>query len=95
MIHSPSHPGWLLAEELQERKITISKAAADLGVSRQSLSRIINGAQPITPEMAARLGHYFGGAASLWVRMQAQHDLSVAIEALESELQNMPVASAS
>jgi plasmid maintenance system antidote protein VapI len=42
--------------------------------------------------MAARLGHYFGGAASLWVRMQAQHDLWVAMEALEPELQNMPVA---
>jgi addiction module HigA family antidote len=94
MIHSPSHPGWLLAEELQERKITISKAASDLGVSRQSLSRIINGAQPITPEMAARLGHYFGSAASLWVRMQAQHDLWVAIEQLEPELENMPVAAA-
>ena len=94
MIHSPSHPGWLLAEELQERKITISKAANDLGVSRQSVSRIINGVQPITPEMAARLGHYFGGAASLWVRMQAQHDLWVAMEALEPELENMPVAAA-
>ena len=94
MIHSPSHPGWLLAEELRERKITISKAANDLGVSRQSLSRIINGAQPVTPEMAARLGHYLGGGASLWVRMQAQHDLWVATEELEPELQGMPIAAA-
>jgi addiction module HigA family antidote len=68
--------------------------ANDLGVSRESLSRIINGAQPITPQMAARPGNYFGGAASLWVRMQAQHDLWVAMEALESELQNMPVTEA-
>jgi len=92
MIHSPNHPGWLLGEELRERRISISKAAQDLSVSRQTLSRIINGAQPVTAEMAAKLGRYFGGGASLWVRMQAQHDLWVAQEELAGELRDIPIA---
>ena len=92
MIHSPGHPGWLLEEELRERRISISKAARDLSVSRQTLSRIINGSQPVSAGMAAKLGRYFGGGASLWVRMQAQHDLWVAQEALAGELRNIPIA---
>lgn len=92
MIHSPKHPGWLLAEELETRSINVSRAADDLDVSRQTISRIIHGSQPITAEMAAKLGHYFGGAASLWIRMQAQHDLWNAQQNLASKLKRMPVA---
>jgi addiction module HigA family antidote len=92
MIHSPGHPGWLLGEELRERRISISKAAQDLSVSRQTLSRIINGAQPVTAETAAKLGRYFGGGASVWVRMQAQHELWVAQEELAGELRDIPIA---
>ena len=42
MLHSPGHPGWLLAEELETRKISASRAARDLGVSRQTISRVIS-----------------------------------------------------
>ena len=94
MIHSPGHPGWLLAEELAIRKITVSGAARDLGVSRQTMSRIIHEKQPVTPELGAKLGHYFSGGASLWVRMQAQHDLWHAQRRLAAELEEMPVAPA-
>ena len=93
-MHSPPHPGPILAAELDERKISISQAARDLGVSRQTISRIINEAQPITPEMAAKVGHYFGGDAGLWARMQANHDLWNALETLAPELENIPVAAA-
>lgn len=92
MIHSPSHPGWLLAEELESRRITVSRVAEDLGVSRQTVSRIIHQKQPITAELGAKLGHYFGGGASLWVRMQAQHDLWNAQQRLAPKLEAMPVA---
>ncbi len=92
MIHSPGHPGWLLAEELETRGISVSRAAKDLGVSRQTISRIIHGAQPVTAEMAAKLGHYFGGGASLWVRMQAQYDLWNAQQNLATQLKKMPIA---
>ena len=94
MIHSPEHPGWLLAEELSTRGIAISQAAKDLDVSRQTMSRIIHGAQPVTAEMAAKLGHYFGGGAGLWVRMQAQHDLWNAQQGLAAKLKKMPIAAA-
>jgi antitoxin HigA-1 len=94
MIHSPEHPGWLLGEELKDRGISISQAAADLGVSRQTISRVVHGSQPITAEMAAKLGCYFGGGAALWVRMQAQHELWNAQQHLASELKKIPAATA-
>ena len=94
MLHSPGHPGWLLAEELETRKISASRAARDLGVSRQTISRVISGKQPVTAAMSAKLGHYFGGGASLWLRMQAQHDLWNAQQRLATELEEMPVAQA-
>lgn len=94
MIHSPSHPGWLIEEELRERRIPIARAAKDIGTSRQTISRIIHGVQPITADMAARLGHYFGGGAEAFIRMQAQYDLWQAQKNLENDLKKMPVAAA-
>ncbi len=71
----PAHPGEFLAE------ITIpatgrSKAeiARLLGISRQSLYDILNCRQPVTPEMAVRLGKLFGDGPGIWIRMQAAHD---------------------
>ena len=91
-MHSPPHPGGLLAEELAELRISISRAARDLGVSRQTLSGIVNGSKPITAEMAARIGTYLGSGAELWLRMQAQHDLWEAENRMRAELARIPAA---
>ena len=69
MMHALSHPGTLLAEELEALDIRVSKAARDLGVSRQILSAIVNCGRPVTAEMAVRIGKYTGNGSGLWLRM--------------------------
>ena len=94
MLHSPSHPGGLLSEELQALGISISQAAKDLGVSRQILSAIINKRRPISAEMAVRIGHYIGNGPGLWLRMQTQFDLWEAQRKMKSTLRHIPKAPA-
>ena len=77
-MHSPSHPGEILREMyLKPMNVTITQAAAALGVSRKHISAIVNGRAPVTPDMALRLAAVFATEAALWVNMQAQHDLWV------------------
>lgn len=92
MIHSPAHPGSVLSEELDALRISVSQAASDLGVSRQILSGILNGHRPITPEMAVRIGHYIGNGPGLWARMQINHDLWKAEQAMKPALKKIPRA---
>ena len=72
----PTHPGAILHEDvLPALKLSVSEAARQLGVTRQTLHRIIAGTHSITPEMALRLGRFCGNGPQLWLRMQAEHDL--------------------
>jgi addiction module HigA family antidote len=93
MIHSPAHPGSILGEELAELGISVSRASKELGVSRQTLSAIVNARSPITPDMAVKIGHYVGNGAEIWARMQMNHDLWHAERRMEKKLKNMPRAS--
>ena len=90
MLHSPSHPGGLLGEELHALGISISQAAKDLHVSRQILSAIVNQRRPISAEMAVRIGHYIGNGPGLWLRMQTQFDLWEAQRKMKSTLRRIP-----
>jgi addiction module HigA family antidote len=75
-MHNPPHPGEILNELwLQPERITISRAAAALGVSRKHLSAIINGRASISPEMALRLEIALGGSAESWLGHQMAYDL--------------------
>ena len=94
MLHSPSHPGGLLNEELATLGLSISQAAKDLGISRQILSAIINERRPISAEMAVRIGHYIGNGPGLWLRMQAQYDLWEAEQKMKKTLKRIPKANA-
>ena len=67
----PSHPGERVATALA---LPLSTAAMDLGITRQTLDRIIAGTSPLTPDIAVRLGKLFGNGAGLWLRMQTAHD---------------------
>ncbi len=92
MIHSPGHPGGVLSEELEALGISITRAAGDLGVSRQILSAILNERRPITAEMATRIGHYIGNGSGIWARMQTSHDLWKAEKKMRSTLRKIPRA---
>jgi addiction module HigA family antidote len=73
----PVHPGRLIQSAcLEPLKLSVSEAARVLGVSRPTLSSLINGRAALSAEMAIRLEKAFGSTADAWVRMQAAHDLA-------------------
>ena len=74
--HNPPHPGEVLRELcLAPLNLTVTEAARALGVSRKTLSGILNGRAGISPEMAVRLSLAFGTTAESWMNQQVQHDL--------------------
>ena len=76
MMHRPAHPGSILREDvLPELNVTVTQAAQQLGVSRVTLSRLINEKAGISAEMAVRLGLWLGNGPEIWLRMQMQYDL--------------------
>ena len=84
---APSHPGLLIREILQEHLgVSISEAARQMHISRQSLHAVLRGAVSLTPEMALRLGRLFGADPTLWLNMQMAHDLWMAERTLRLEL---------
>ncbi|MEE9255002.1 MAG: HigA family addiction module antitoxin [Pseudomonadales bacterium] len=87
----PTHPGELLREDvLPALGISVSAAARQLGVTRQTLHRIMAGAHAVTPEMAVRLGKFCGNGPGLWLRMQQAYDLWRAQERLKDEVERIP-----
>jgi addiction module HigA family antidote len=78
-MHNPPHPGEVLKELcLEPLGISVTRAAEALGVSRKTLSAILNGRAGISPEMALRLSKAFDTSAESWLNQQMQYDLWVA-----------------
>ncbi len=73
-MFNPPHPGEVLQEYLPAG-LSVTDAAQKLGVSRQSLSAILNGRTGISAEMAVRLSKALATSADLWLGMQMQYDL--------------------
>ena len=85
-MHNPPHPGETLREDvLPALGLNVTQAAAQLGVTRAALSRVLNGRAAISPEMALRLEEWLGvkngGRADVWVAQQAAYDLCQARKA--------------
>ena len=75
-MHNPPHPGEIIRELcLEPLNITITKAAGALGVSRKTLSAILNGRAGISPEMAMRLAKAFDTTPESWLNQQMRYDL--------------------
>ncbi len=75
-MHDPPHPGSVIRRQcLQPLGLTVTAAAKGLGVSRNTLSMLINGRLGISAEMALRLSKAFGGSPETWLKMQMAHDL--------------------
>ena len=71
-MKSPPHPGLVVLHECVEAAgLTITQAAAALGVTRNTLSELVNGKRGISPEMAVRLSKVFGGTEQGWLVQQA------------------------
>jgi antitoxin HigA-1 len=88
---APVHPGEILKEDvLPALELSISEAARQLRISRQTFHRILKGTQGITPEMAMRLGKFCGNGPGLWLRMQQSYDLWQARAKMVDELARIP-----
>lgn len=86
LMHNPPHPGQVLKQLcLEPLGLTVTRTAEALGVSRKTLSAILNQRAGISPEMAVRLSIAFGTSAESWLNQQMQYDLWQA-EQLRREL---------
>jgi antitoxin HigA-1 len=84
VMHNPPHPGEVIREIcIEPLSLTVTEAAVGLGVSRKTLSALLNGRFGISPEMAIRLSKAFGGSAESWIMQQAQYDLWIAMQKVE------------
>ncbi len=94
MKRQPTHPGKIIKEDyLEPLSITIKDMAESLGVSRKTLSKIINQRGSITPDMALRLSRAFDTTPNLWLNLQKNYDLWHA-ETTSTEWQNVqPISS--
>lgn len=87
----PTHPGQILRDEvLPALDVTVTDAARQLRVTRQTLHRILSGRSGISPEMAVRLGKYCGNGAAWWLSMQHTYDLWHAERSLHDEIKKIP-----
>jgi addiction module HigA family antidote len=75
-MHNPPHPGEIIKSLcLEPLGVTVTQAAEALGVSRKTLSAILNGRAGVSPEMAVRLSIAFSTTAESWMNQQIQYDL--------------------
>jgi len=79
-IARPATPGAVLTDLLEAlhdegKGVTHTELASRLGVGRQTISHLLNDKRPLSPDMAQRLGRFFGQDAVWWLRLQQQVDL--------------------
>src|SRR5436305_11264583 len=78
-MKNPVHPGLIIKHEcIEALRVSVTNAAAALGVSRPTLSKVINGRAAVSPEMAIRLSKAFGSRPEIWLKMQLAFDLAAA-----------------
>src|SRR5260221_757784 len=87
IARTPTHPGELMREILDEQlQLPVAQAAGRMRIRSQALMAVLKGVEPVTADMALRFGRLTGGAAELYLQMQAQYDLWTAREELKDTL---------
>ena len=90
MIHEPLHPGVIIKDVLIDSTgLTISDAADRLGVTRTTLSRLLNQHAGVSPEMALRLSKLLNTSVDMWVNLQSQYDIWSVIHHHVSSINNI------
>ena len=75
-MHDPPHPGEIVRYEcLEPLGLSVTRAAEGLGVTRQTLSDLVNESSGVSVEMAVRLSKAFGSTPETWLSMQMAYDL--------------------
>ena len=75
-MFNPSHPGRIVKRCLDDLDLDLTEAATVLGVTRQTISRIVNCRTSISPEMAIRLSKALGSTPETWMKMQHAYDIA-------------------
>jgi addiction module HigA family antidote len=88
------HPGEILADELNELKITPTELSRQISVPANRISQLIRGKRAITGDTALRLGHWFQISPQFWLNLQSAYDLRVATDAIGRELAALPTKAA-
>lgn len=84
-MHNPPHPGEIIREDcLAPLGLTVTEAARGLGVTRKTLSELLNGHSGVSPEMAIRLSKAFGSSPESWLQLQLHYDLAKAQQKADS-----------
>ena len=93
VVRPPTHPGVLFQRDILPAlgRRTIGEIAKLLGVSRQTLHRLMAGESAVTPEMAVRLGRLCGNGPELWLNLQARYDAWHATRRFKNEIKSIPV----
>ena len=91
LLAPPPHPGWILRDRiLPGLGLSVSQAARELRIARQTLHRVLAGTAAISPEMATRLARLSGTTPQFWLDLQQRYDLWHAEQALAGVLTLIP-----
>jgi antitoxin HigA-1 len=85
-----SHPGAVLAQELETLGVTPTELARQLHVPPNRITQIIHGQRAITGDSALRLAHWFCNSPEFWMSLQARYELSVAAQDVGEEIKALP-----
>jgi len=74
-MYNPPHPGTIIKDGLENIPMSVTAFAKHIGVSRVTLSRVLNGRSGITPEMSLKISEAFGqGSSDIWFKLQCDYD---------------------
>lgn len=85
----PIHPGRFLREILDELNISQARLARAIGVSPMRVSHVVNGARPVTAELALLLGRAFDQSPQYWLNLQTTYDLRTTETAMANQLETV------
>jgi addiction module HigA family antidote len=79
-MKNPVHPGSIVKGCIEELELSVTDAAQVLGVTRPTVSKLVNERAAVSPEMAIRLSKAFGSTPEFWLHLQLNYDLARARE---------------
>jgi len=93
-MRTPIHPGEVLADELEESRLSVKRLAEILEVPPNRLYQIVSGKRNVTADTALRLSRYFGTSAAFWMNLQTAYELDLARQRLGASIERIPRRSA-
>ena len=83
---APLHPGAIIADIMDEQRISLRAAAKAIGMSPTGFDKVLKGVSPVTPHTALRIGTWLGNGPELWLNLQNAYDLWHARKAMQGDL---------